>query len=405
MTTKASTRPRQDSDPHRERLQSVAAGAAADSGVGAELLGDFLPEATSAIIQGKRLSARRVARYRLQGDVAARDGVELSALVDLYLSASWRLWREFPHLTEAGSPGAHPAPLLDAGEGMLRTTDDVVAAVAAGYQHANAALLSQSAATRRELVDDLLAGHGQVGELAERALAFGLRLAAGHRVAVVHLDAQRVDETNVLLGYASEACRALPGSPAFLTTSKNGNLIVIVEGADLSSRAAIAGVAAALRRSTPDLRLGVGRCHAGESGPMQSFREAGECLLLADRLPVDSDGAYADDLLIYLSLARDDALLAELVGSVLAPLENLRGGVRAGVQTLQAYLDNRGSATATAQALHLSVRGLTYRIARIQSLLSQDLDTPQERLTVELALLAAKLLGWPERVGVHEPVS
>ena len=394
VADRTSWRTGQASIPHYERLRNVATGAAGDSGARAELLGDFLSDAASAIIEGRRLSPRRVERYQQQGATAARDGVDLSALIDLYLSAAWRLWREIPRLTASAS-GVRPAPLLDAGESMLRTTDDVVAAVAAGYQHANAALVSQSAATRREFVDDLLANHGEVGELAERALAFGLRLSARHRVAIIHRASERIDETNALLGYASEACRGLAGSPPFLTTTKDGNLTVIVEGTSDASRAAVARVGETLRRAAPDLMLGVGRSRAGESGPMRSFREATECLRLAERFPAEEAGAYADDLLIHLSLARDPKLLEELVANVLTPLEALRGGAQDGVATLQAYVDHRGSATATAHALHLSVRGLTYRIERIQGLLSQDLNTPQDRLTVELALLAAKLLDWP----------
>ena len=394
MADPAARRQRKVLVPHRERLEQVAAGAASDSGVPADFLGDFLAEAAAAILQGERLSARRVERYRQQGDRAARAGVDLSRQVDLYLSAAWRLWREIPQLT-ASPPGVSPAPLLDAGESMLRTTDDVVAAVAAGYQAANAALLSQSAATRREFVDDLLANHGEAGDLAERAMSFGLLLGAPHRVAIVRRPAMRIDETNVLLGYAAEACRGLSGTPPFLTTSKDGNLIVVVEGAADATRDAIGRVTETLRRTAPDLLLGVGRSRAGEGGPMRSFREAADCLRLAERFPVDDAGAYADDLLVYLALARDPALLEELVTNVLTPLEALRGGPRDAVTTLQAYLDHRCSATATAQALHLSVRGLTYRIERIQGLLGQDLDTAHERLTIELALLAARLIDWP----------
>jgi DNA-binding PucR family transcriptional regulator len=392
-------------DPLADRLRRVAVGASEDSGVIPGLLGDFLAEAAQAIVRGKRLSARRVQRYSQHGEAAARDGVALSALVDLYLSASWRLWRELPTLTATVAGPASPAPLLDAGESMLRTTDDVVAAVAAGYQHASAALLAQSAATRQEFVDDLLANHGLPGELTERASSFGLRLAARHRVAVVRLDSERINETNVLQGYAAEAGRNLPGSPSYLITTKDGNLIVIVEGSDEASKSAVADIAGVLRQSRPDLRLGVGRSRAGEAGPMRSYQEATACLRLADRIPVGDGGAYADDLLVYLSLDRDPVLLEELVRSVLLPLESLRGGPGDGLATLQAYLDNRGSATATAHALHLSVRGLTYRIERIQGLLGHDLDDPQQRLTVEFALLAAKLLDWPERALESEPVA
>lgn len=380
-----------------EILAAVAIGASADSRVPASLLGDFLVDATGALISGRRLTERRVRRYERHGEEAAALGVGLSALVDLYLSAAWRLWRELPALTARPAGHARPAQLLDAGVGMLRTSDDVVAAVAAGYQRANADQLTHSAATRREFIDDLLAHHGAAGELATRAEAFGLHLAAGHRVAVLREPGKRLDDSKVIVGYAIDACRRLPGSPPSLVTTKDGNLIVIVAGPETESREAVSFIVTMLRRSTPELEVGVGRSRAGEAGPMRSFREAADCLLLSDRLRLHVDAAYADDLIAYLALARDPDLLVELVTSVLTPLTGLRGGAAEAIDTLQAYLDNNSSATATARALHLSVRGLTYRMQRIQAVLSRDIDDAQQRLTVELALLAARLLDWPAR--------
>ncbi|HVT21524.1 MAG TPA: helix-turn-helix domain-containing protein [Mycobacteriales bacterium] len=382
-------------DEVHEVLAAVAAGAAADSGVPATLLGDFLVEASDAIISGRRLTERRVQRYERHGEEAAALGVGLSALVDLYLSAAWRLWRELPALRERTAGQRRPAQLLDAGVGMLRTSDDVVAAVASGYQRAHADQLAYSAATRREFIDDLLTHHGAAGELAARSEAFGLHLAAGHRVAVIRDPGRRIDDGKVVVGYAMEACRSLPGSPAYLVSTKDGNLIFIVEGAEADTRAAVAQVVARLRESTSGLEAGVGRSRSGEAGPMRSFREAADCLLLGERLGLSGDAAYADDLIAYLALARDPDLLVELVTSVLTPLAGLRGGAADAIDTLQAYLDNHASATATARALHLSVRGLTYRMERIQGVLSRDLDDSQQRLTVELALLAARLLDWP----------
>jgi hypothetical protein len=380
-----------------EILAAVALSASADSGVPASLLGDFLVDATNAIVSGRRLSERRVRRYERHGEEAAALGVGLSSLVDLYLSAGWRLWRELPALTERHAGHARPAQLLDAGVGMLRTSDDVVAAVASGYQRAHGDQLTHSAATRREFIDDLLAHHGAAGELASRAEAFGLHLAAGHRVAVLREPGERLDDSKVLVGYAIDACRGLPGNLPSLVTTKDGNLIVIVEGPEPDSRHTVSLIVTTLRRTAPALEVGVGRSRAGEAGPMRSFREAADCLLLGERLRLAADTAYADDLIAYLALARDPDLLAELVTSVLKPLIGLRGGAADAISTLQAYLDNHGSATATARALHLSVRGLTYRMQRIQGVLSRDLDDSQQRLTVELALLAARLLDWPAR--------
>jgi hypothetical protein len=393
MAATRSSRPAQD----HELLAAVAAGAAADSGVPEDLLGEFLVEATESIIAGRRLSERRVRRYERHGERAAALGIGLSALIDLYLSAAWRLWRELPALTARPPGNARPAQLLDAGVGVLRTSDDVVAAIASGYQRAHASQLAHSAATRREFIDDLLTHHGAAGDLSVRAEAFGLHLAAGHRVAVARDPDGRIDDSKVIVGYAIEACRTIPGSPPSLVTSKDGNLIVIVEAAEADSRAAVSAVVAALRKSTPSLQVGVGRSRTGEAGPMRSFREAVDCLLLGERLGLNGDAAVADDLIAYLALARDPDLLVELVTSVLTPLTALRGGAAEAIDTLQAYLDNHSSATATARALHLSVRGLTYRMQRIQGVLSRDLNDSQQRLTVELALLAARLLDWPAR--------
>lgn len=375
------------------RLAKVATGAASDSGVSAELLGPFLAEAATAVANGQRLSAAQVELYQRQGEAAVQHNVELSALIDLYLSAAWRLWREVPHLM-AGRSGA--AMLTAAGEGMLRTSDDVVAAVAAGYQRASSTALMQATSDRREFIDDLLAHHGTPGELSRRAEAFGLRLTGVHRVVVAELRDRRIDEANVLVTRAGAAYQAAPGNLPHLVTSKDGRLIVIV-GTDTDPTGAQTQHALEdICRAHPTLRAGIGRAAAGESGPMRSYLEAVDCLAVADRLRMAEPVSRADDLLVFLSLFRNRPLLEDLVRSVLVPVAGMRGGVDEALATLQAYFDNRGVATSTARALHLSVRGLTYRLQRLRAALNHDLDDPQQRLTIELALVAARLLDWPE---------
>jgi DNA-binding PucR family transcriptional regulator len=62
------------------------------------------------------------------------------------------------------------------------------------------------------------------------------------------------------------------------------------------------------------------------------------------------------------------------------------------VRTLGAYLDNYGSLTRTAEALHLHRNSVAYRIKRIFELLDADPDEPDERLILQLAC-RARLLG------------
>src|SRR4051794_41770787 len=100
-----------------EVLVQVAADAAADSGgVPVELLGDFLPVVIAAVEAGEPIPAARLRAYRALGERAARQGVALRALLDLYLSACWRLW---PALPAGAAARPRPPGGVAAGGGML----------------------------------------------------------------------------------------------------------------------------------------------------------------------------------------------------------------------------------------------------------------------------------------------
>jgi DNA-binding PucR family transcriptional regulator len=74
------------------------------------------------------------------------------------------------------------------------------------------------------------------------------------------------------------------------------------------------------------------------------------------------------------------------VDSILAPLDSL-GPKRSetAIKTLQAYLDNQGSFSKTAKALHLHRNAVAYRLKRILEVLDVDLENPDERLILQLA--------------------
>ncbi len=100
----------------------------------------------------------------------------LRGLVDLYLSATWRLWRELP-----GGDGGM-AELRAAGLAVLRAADDAVAAAAEGFERAHLSIARRQEAERIEFLDDLLGGRGTMADLVARGTEFGLRLAGPHQV-------------------------------------------------------------------------------------------------------------------------------------------------------------------------------------------------------------------------------
>ncbi|WP_256966687.1 PucR family transcriptional regulator, partial [Streptomyces caniscabiei] len=127
------------------------------------------------------------------------------------------------------------------------------------------------------------------------------------------------------------------------------------------------------------------------------YEEALNALDVAQRMGLDEPLLRASDLLVFPVLARDRQALVDLVSSTLGPLEQARGGARPLLDTLTAYFDTGCVAASTARRLSLSVRALTYRLARVRTLTGTDPTDPVDRYTLQTAVIGARLLDWPAR--------
>ena len=119
--------------------------------------------------------------------------------------------------------------------------------------------------------------------------------------------------------------------------------------------------------------------------------------MLAERLRLDSAVVHAHDLLIYRVVARDQVAIVDLVQAVLGPLAQARGGAEPLLKTLQAYFATGEVATETARRLHMSVRTVSYRLAKVKALTGHDANDPEQRFTLHAAVLGARLLQWPSQ--------
>lgn len=379
-------------------LTAIAAAASREAGgVPAGLLGGYLPAVLDAARSGRRLSGAELAGYGLSGEQAAEAGVALRGLVDLFLSATWRLWRDLP-----STPAGASAP-RSAGLWVLRAADDAVAAAAEGFERAQLSIARREEAERFEFFDDLLSGRGSVSELLIRGERMGLRLAGPHQV--------------VLAGYASGMTATRPlgmevdrlvaeaaaPSPT-LTIIRGGRLVAVTAVTDDGEARRIAvALARVLTRGRPDLamtaqrswRVAFGRSYPGPGGVRRSFDEAGDALDVAERLALPDSVVDAADLLVYQVLIRNRPAISDLVGAVLRPLMSARGGPAPLLATLEAYFGCGGVATEAARRLHLSVRAVTYRLARIAELTGHDPADPGQRLALWVAVVGARLLDWP----------
>lgn len=373
---------------------AALAAAARDAALPVELLGDVVPLLADAA-EGRLPDAVELGRYETLGGRAAEQGATLRALVDLYLSACWRVWPALPAVTRATA--AHDAPAVrDCAAGVF-AVDEVLAALADGYLAARRFAARREEAQRREFIDDLLTGSADVASLLERAEAIGLRLTAPHRVVAVRADRVLADFGPVARELEATLATRLP-TPDLLVASKDGLLAcVLPDGAGEDIGTLIATRVQALEREN-HWRVTVSRSRPGATGVRRGWQEAKEALELADRLALPDVVVRADDLLAYQMLLRDRAAVGELVEHVLGPLRGARGGAGPLVETLVALFDHGGNTAATARALHLSVRAVLYRLERITELSGYDLDQPAQRFTLQAAAVGARLLAWPEEV-------
>jgi hypothetical protein len=365
-------------------------------GIPPRLLGDYLPAVVDAAASGRRLTARELAGYAAAGERAAEGGVALRGLVDLFLSATWRLWRELPGDVD------HVARVRAAGLAVLRAADDAVAAAAEGFERAHLAVARREEAVRREFFDDLLSGRGSAAELIVRGEGIGLRLAGPHQVVVTGSDLPPGLAGPGNLAVTAAVADAADPAPSLVAT-RGGHLVAVVgaAGGGEADRVALALARADQRPpgrpGTMPWQVAVGRRYQGPAGVLRSYEEAVDALDVARRLALPDPVVTAADLLVYQVLLRDRAGITDLVRSVLGPLARARGGAGQLLDTLAAYYAHSGVATAAARELHLSVRAVTYRLARVRQLTGCDPSQPAGALNLQVAVIGARLLDWPAR--------
>lgn len=328
---------------------------------------------------------------RNAGSIAAEQGMSAGGAVDLYLTSAAHAWSLMPPSDRKN--------VRVAAQTLLDGIRAAVPVLVEGYQNAGQHLIRQEESLRREFIDDLLRGDADVAGIVQRAEPFGLDLRASHQVvlAAPRGDALADERDESIL---ERAVIDRYGDRDVLVTTKGGHLVALVPTGPTTSDVddPARRLHGALSRSSTakPWRIAVGRPYPGAYGVARSYEEAREAIGLAARLHPETDMVPTRDLLIYRVLGRDRVALADLVESVLTPLAQARGGAGPLVDTLEAYFAASEVSTAAARRLHVSVRTVTYRLAKITRLTGYDPAVPAQRLTLQASVVGARLLPWPE---------
>ena len=372
--------------PAVEKAVAVERLAAGDAGVGAPLLGEYLPSVLESARSGRRLTRSTLDVFSRQGEAAANQGIALAAILDLYLSATWRLWSVIASRADRSGPAAVAAVAA----AMFRAADDVAEALAEGYERAQRRTVRLEESLRREFVDDLLGGTTDAGSLLEGAARFAFNLAGIHHVVVARTSRRLVD-TGPIHSRVDAYILATFGARDVIAATKEGMLVCVFPGEGFDP---VEGFVAALEQAGEGpWHLGVGRPGSGPGGVVASYGEARETLDLEARLDRGVTVARFEHLLPFRVLIADEALAAEMVEAVLGSLRAARGGGRHLVETLEAHFACAGNLSATARMLHLSARAVTYRLERIGALTGYSPQEPEDRFVLEMAVRARGLIG------------
>jgi purine catabolism regulator len=142
------------------------------------------------------------------------------------------------------------------------------------------------------------------------------------------------------------------------------------------------------------LRCGIGRPVDGITEWRTSYREAEQALEMASQLD-ERQPIFFGDLSVYRLLFKmaEHPDLVSFCNETLGALTHYDKEQNSNlVATLEAFFAHHGNLSQTAEALFIHRNTLQYRMDRIAEIASIDLDNPETRLALQLAIKAHRLL-------------
>jgi PucR C-terminal helix-turn-helix domain len=215
------------------------------------------------------------------------------------------------------------------------------------------------------------------------------------RVLVIALRAVRAASAGAIAGPGDDGDRAEVAA-------------IVPGGADLLARAA-SGLAAELEASLPGFSVTVARSR-WIADPVDLYRAGKEAHLAVNvaeaegerLLAFEDTGSYR---LLLPALSEDPGELERFYAETVAPLAEYDEQYETElVTTIEAYLDNDGNVTPTAEQLFTHRHTVRYRLERVKELCGHDITSTEGREKLGLGLKAMRVLGiTPPRGPALEP--
>jgi hypothetical protein len=344
-----------------------------------------------------RESGREV--YLALGRGEQRAGRTLDSLQAAYRIGARISWRRFADACRRAGVGAEPLALL--AEAVFAYIDELAADSVEGFAQAQAEVEDLRRRRRRELVALLLSDPpADAADLAAAARAASWKVPAGLAALACSEDAlarvtRRLPPETLATSIDGEGCVLLPDpegpgrSEALARAAAEGTIAM---GPTVTPTAASESWSLALALLRADeagaIPGGAGEVTAQDGGAARKRAAAGR-----KRARRGSGRPEAplrvDDNLASLLLFESRDLAGRIAARRLTAFAELTPKARERMrETALAHLRHDGNAVAMAAAMHVHPQTARYRIARLRELLGDQLDDPDARFELQLALRA-----------------
>lgn len=252
---------------------------------------------------------------------------------------------------------------------------------------------------REEALEALLTGtYAGETQMLARAAQLGYDLAQPH--VVLWIDTQSVRGSASVEPLAD----SLRGGFGAWTRVRGTELVALAplpptdrSGNDLASRLSaqvVEQLGPGGTREEPQWSAGLGEQALAPSQVRRSATEAHDAARLGLVVLGPGRVARAADLGVYRLLLKldDNDELQPFVDRALAPLDEDHRNGSALIETLEAFFACNGNLSEAARQLHLHRNSLIYRLNRARELLGHDLDDPELRLSLQLAIKGRRVL-------------
>ena len=348
---------------------------------------------------GESIAPQLLHEAREFGRRSMRRGASLDSLLQQGRIWGAAVWDSVVAAALEARGGAERAAALELGGRIWRHVDQVSSAAANGYLDE----ITDRGLMGRELLNALLAGHGDAEETRRLARSLHLRLGRSYVVVLFRIDGTTSeDEPQWQLStraavdrlVAAARSRLLPGAGSLLAGIRRGDLVVLHPIAGPAEMAGIRNSCDALAREIElDVSVGLSGWHENLAALPIAYAEAWEAVEIAAGTGIRGQAVTLEDVLIdHMLLSSPHA--RRILEATLSPLREYDHAHQAAlVSTLRAYLDEGTNLTRSARTLMVHSNTVLYRLRRIRELSGRDPRDLRELVILYLGLKLSDLRG------------